>query len=398
VTSEGSDLATHNRFAATQLRVTYQRIHEALDLMVNPVTEEHEAQWLARCEERERFANAAAPGTWALERLALSASETRVLWVLVAQELSITARGHLRSLATENDIDVTADVLRRVVYGTGTSQDVARELAPSGNLRRMCLIDSIDGDNVPAHRVAIRLSSRVLAMVHGELAIDDAIRCLIAGGDRVERSLSNLVVDEVAREQVRASIGRNDGILMVVGLAGSGRRSLLVAAAREAGYEVLTIDARKLNRDRELARRELRIISRECQVLSCRPLFINLEALQGAGDVPERVDLIESEVVGSILATASQPVARRWKRSARVIEMKPIKGSERATLWLQALPEASDGDAELLSTLYPLAPALIDAVGRVAVTEAAGEPLQPEHVSKGSAPSSTIVSPVSRSV
>jgi SpoVK/Ycf46/Vps4 family AAA+-type ATPase len=57
--------------------------------------------------------------------------------------------------------------------------------------------------------------------------------------------------------------------------------------------------------------------------------------------------------------------------------------AQRASLWRRALPDASQGDADLLATLYPLAPAMIDAAGRVARSEAAGADMRPEHVGAG---------------
>ena len=53
-----------------------------------------------------------------------------------------------------------------------------------------------------------------------------------------------------------------------------------------------------------------------------------------------------------------------------ISELVPTTGAARATLWLRALPAAGVGDADILSTLYPLAPALIHAVGKVAVSAA----------------------------
>ncbi len=123
-------------------------------------------------------------------------------------------------------------------------------------------------------------------------------------------------------------------------------------------------------------------MARECQLLDRVPLLINLEALQGTSDVDDRLDLIEKTFDGRVLATA-RPVARRWVAPPTVIVLPPLSGNERAVLRSRALPEASQGDAKLLSTIYPLARALIDAVGRVAIEDARGAPLEAKHVSVG---------------
>src|SRR6185436_7874214 len=65
------------------------------------------------------------------------------------------------------------------------------------------------------------------------------------------------------------------------------------------------------------------------------------------------------------------------------IELLPPGGAARARLWRRALPAASTGDAELLSTMYPLAPALIRAAGAIAVRAAAGGEMEPRHVEAG---------------
>ncbi|MBW3609490.1 MAG: hypothetical protein KY463_14335, partial [Actinobacteria bacterium] len=58
----------------------------------------------------------------------------------------------------------------RVVYGA-VSKDAWRELGETGALRRLDLIEWIDA-SVPEHRRTLRVASRVLALVHGEVALD----------------------------------------------------------------------------------------------------------------------------------------------------------------------------------------------------------------------------------
>ncbi len=374
-----SDL--HHRFVDEQLQLTCDRIREAVALAKKGTRRDDEAAWLQLCEVRE--ASASEPSSWAIERMNLSVSEQRVLWVLIAQELSPDARMSLRDLATEDDVDVSLDVLRRVVYGSRPAVRVWDELAVTGRLRSTCLISALDGNDVPAHRIALRVSPRVLALVHGVTAVDDELMGIVVPTHSPCRPLDELVVDSAAREQTSAALRRPTGLTIISGLGGSGRRSLLSAAAHAVGVDTLTVDSRRIGQERGLAERQLRIVARECQLLGRVPLLINLEALRGTGDVDDRLELVETLFSGRVLATASSPVARRWAAPPIVIELPPLSGSERAVLWSRALPEASQGDADLLSTIYPLAPALIDAVGRVAVQEARGEPLEAKHVSLG---------------
>src|SRR5438552_1558507 len=61
------------------------------------------------------------PVSWLAERLGLSATEQRVLWVLIANELCPLARMRVRELNTEQLVDPTLDTLRRAVYGMAPS-------------------------------------------------------------------------------------------------------------------------------------------------------------------------------------------------------------------------------------------------------------------------------------
>ena len=109
----------------------------------------------------------------------------------------------------------------------------------------------------------------------------------------------------------------------------------------------------------------------------------HLDALVGAGETPDRLDLIERELAGLVVATASKPLARPWRRPPIWIELPPLTGTERATLWARAIPEASEGDAEVMSTMYSLAPAMITAAGEAAHRQAAGGELTTTHIAAG---------------
>jgi hypothetical protein len=371
--------ASYASFVQAQLRVTYQRIHEAVGRLTS-VPSDDETAWLVACAEREYTVDANA--TWPLARLGLSASETRLIWVLVAQELSPTARVQLRELSTDTEVDLTLDVLRRVVYGADPSPDAWRELSPTGRLRRDCLIDAVGAETVPSHRIAFRLSPRVLALVHGQLEVDDELSALVATRTEQLPTIGELVVDDEARGDIRASMDHS-GFTIVTGLAGTGRRSMLEAAARERGHDMLVMDARRVSTDKDVADRQARIYSRECRLMVRLPLVLNLEALEAAENVPDRVATFERVLAGPVFATSSRIIARRWRQPARTITLEPLRGSQRADLWQRALPEASAGDADLLSTLYPLAPAMIASVGAVAMEATRGAPLTPNHVSTG---------------
>ena len=200
------------------------------------------------------------PVSWLRRRLGLTASEERVVWVLIAHELCPEARRRLRALAAEDAGEPSLDVLRRVVYGARAELRTWRELSPDGALGRCCLIQRIDRDeDAPSHRMTFRVARRVLALVHGDLGVDEELAGIAErAADAV--AMDELEVDPAARDRVREHVARGSGLAVLHGRAGAGRRSLWLAAAREAGREVLVVDARRLAGDREAAERQLRVV------------------------------------------------------------------------------------------------------------------------------------------
>lgn len=324
----------------------------------------------------------ALPISWLRSRLALSATEEQVLWILIAHELDPGARNIVRHLNTENVSDPTLDALRRTVYGSLPDRTGWRELGAEGTLFRRGLVEYTEGDaSVPEHRRTLRCAPRVIALVHGEVTLDaELAHC--ATLDATCPPLEALSVGGAVATKVGAAIARA-GLVVLYGATGTGRRSLLTALATAHGHQLLQVDARALATDRVAAHRQLRIIARECVLLGRTPLVLHLEALAAVGEVPDRTDLVEQELTGLVLATSNRAPARRWRTPPTVIAMPPLTSSQRATLWQRALPEASLADADLLATMYPLAPALVDAVGAVARREATGVEMRPEHVEAG---------------
>ena len=320
------------------------------------------------------------PVAWIGERLGLSATEQQVLWVLLAQELSPIARRSIRQLNTEEVGDPTIDTIRRAVYGDEPGATVWRELGVEGKLRRCALIERSDGDpNAPLHRQLVRLAPRVLALAHGELGLDAELAAFAAIDETEVGELE--VADETRRAVARAVKG--SGIVIVRGGAGTGRRSLLVQCARAEKHRVLVVDAAAIAKDRDKAMRQLRIVARECRLLGLVPLVRGIDALAGTHEVADRMDLVESELSGLVLATTTRPIARRWRQPPVMIELPRLTGAQRAKLWGRALPPASESDREVLSTMYPLAPALIHAASAAAMRECGDAKMEPHHITAG---------------
>ncbi|HEV7557282.1 MAG TPA: hypothetical protein VGO00_17565, partial [Kofleriaceae bacterium] len=285
------------------------------------------------------------------ERLGLSPTELAIIWMLIAHEVLPTARELIRRINTEQVSDPTRDTLRRAVYGDRPSRAAWRELSSDGRLKRLALVEVVDGTG-PYHRHTFRIAGRVLAMVHGDIELDPEI-ATIAQAPLAIRRLDELQISPTTALDIARALVADPGLVIVSGRAGTGRRSVLAAVAAEHGLAVVEIDARAIALDIEAASRQLRVIARECALFDKVPLVRNLDALG------ERVDIVERELSGLVLATTSRPIVRRWRRPPTLIELPPPTGAQRAAVWSQVVPDAA---ADRFATMYPLAPALIHAV------------------------------------
>jgi len=320
------------------------------------------------------------PVSWLADRLGLTGTEQRVLWLMIANELYPPARARIRELNTEQVSDPTLDTIRCTIYGSSTSLAAWRELGEGGALRRLGLVERTDTGDVPDHRQTFKLSRRVLALVHGEVGLDPA--ATFARFDDSTIALDELEVDPATVSEVERAV-KQGGLTIVRGGIGTGRRSLIAAVVRAAGRRLLVIDGHAIAHDRATATRQLRMCARECRLFEAVPLVRNLDALAGGGEMADRLDLVEEELTGVAFATTTRALSRRWRTAPRRIEMTLLTGAQRARLWQRALPQASAGDADLLATLYPMAPALIVAAGKATMACADGGAVEPAHVEAG---------------
>src|SRR5881392_2470289 len=83
--------------------------------------------------------DASLPISWLRTRLGLTATEERVIWLLVAHELCPDTRRLVRELNSEPVFDPTLDTIRRVVYGAPTDRRAWEELGPEAPVWRLGL-------------------------------------------------------------------------------------------------------------------------------------------------------------------------------------------------------------------------------------------------------------------
>ncbi|MEO8844345.1 MAG: AAA family ATPase [Kofleriaceae bacterium] len=204
--------------------------------------------------------------------------------------------------------------------------------------------------------------------------------------DRVS-PIDKLALGELAIAEAREAMKAKRAVVIASGSPGLGRRSLLVAAAAEAGIELLEIDAKRLAKDHATLTKQLRMIARECKLLAKLPLIRNIDALVDEKD-QARVELVGTELAAELdttvfVTSGIQRPQLRWELPVISIEVKPPSSLQRATLWRELLADASEGDADYLATQYPLAPALMHAAASAALARAATKKVTPKDIEAG---------------
>ena len=288
----------------------------------------------------------------------LGDAEMQVLWLLATIELSGAE-------------PPTRERLRTLVYGASPSRAALHELGPAGTLRRLGLIERSDGGGAEVHesRQTWAIARRALAWLHGDTSLDPTLAGIARFAE--PRAIGEVAVAPATLAAAREAVRAPRAVIVATGAAGLGRRTLLAAAAHEAGIRLLEIDARRLAKD---PGPQLRAIARECRLLGRAPLVAHLDRAEVADAVGRE---LAPELDGPIFVTA-QRAAVRWDRPAIVVELAAPSSAQRAALWRAALPEASASDADHLATQYPLTPALIHHAAAATRARASGRKLRPD--------------------
>lgn len=393
-----------------QLELTRGRIRFALDHRERRANGEHGLpEWPPEFAAAERHieervaasidAGAELPLAWLSTRLELGSDALRLIWVCLAHELDPVARGMLRQLNTETSADPTTDTLRIVAFGPYAHAAASRLLAPNSMLVRTGLIERADSDATASdHRKTWKVARRLVALAHGDESLDPELHRFATIPDDAEPiGIGGLgvEVDPAIIPKLTTAMQSNRGAagtIVVQGPRGVGRRSLLRIAADSSCIDLLEVDLRHLSANPSQARAQLVALARECRLLRRIPLLRDLDMLvategteERAVVSTERLALAMRELEGLlILATTSRVIPGNILHKPLIVEPAALNSVQRALLWSRALPSISDRDADLLATMYPIAPALIDAaasVARAQLTE--GDALDPAHIRVG---------------
>jgi len=319
--------------------------------------------------ERVRPFASDVPATWLRSRLGLSATEEQILWLVITCEVTDLARTTLLALSAERYVDPTISLIQRVVFGAAPTLEGWREVGPEGRLFRLGLLVRTDdgGSRISEHRQTVRVASRVRALALG----DRGVCADLPAASLVETSapLADIVVSSDIVERLSAQLTNSTSFVVVAGARGTGRATLLRAAAVDQGYRILEVALDRLPVDAGGLADALRAVAREAQLLGCAVLLRDLEVLRSASsESEERLRILESELIarihGPILATAAPRTPRlRCSRPVITLELRSLVAEQRALLWSRAIPGCGENDLEVLSGRYSFAPSVIVAVG-----------------------------------
>jgi SpoVK/Ycf46/Vps4 family AAA+-type ATPase len=352
---------------------------------------DHEAQIEARLAATRA---ARGPLAWDFLRttLGLSRTEQRALWVLVAVEISARHRQLGRYLSNDaarvhSDIGLVA----ATVYRDADARPyLVHEVAGDGRLHLHRLIEHVPtgADVRPFLLRPLRVSTRVIELVHGRVTLDREVATLgtlaaphpgplqwIGPIERVDEMRG--VVGELARKSERGEAG---AVLVLAGPQGAGKRTLIAAIAGELGRGMLQVRMDLLPTDREEAERLGRAIARETALFGAVLVLVGLDALVHDERDAARLAGLDRALRDApipVVATMASPRVRAPALARGVIRFDvPVPTeTERIEIWQQVLPRhdvGADFKLENIAARYPLTGGQIEQTAAAASTLARG--------------------------
>jgi ATP-dependent 26S proteasome regulatory subunit len=321
----------------------------------------------------------------------LTPTEQRVLWVLIAVEVSARLRQLMRYLVNEST-RVHADVglLELLVYATPQTRDqLIHELSPDGRLARYRLVEPIGGrrtqDEAPFLMRPLKVNGRVIELVHGVVRLDREVADVAALLQSLPPHDALLLPDSLkgeTTELVRSAIetaasGLAAPAIVLTGADGTGRRSLIFGAARQFDCAVLQVACDRLPSDAGELARMTRALLREAILFHAVPVLVGADVLAGdiEGGRPDRSAVIDRELqgfAGPLAATSTRRDSRPIALSRGIVMIDvPMPGeAARAELWRRAIGPDHKLDLDRAAARYPISGGLILRAAESAIAHA----------------------------
>jgi hypothetical protein len=322
---------------------------------------------------------------------ALTPTEQRALLILLAVEVNPRLRQLMRYLVNESTrIHADIGLLELLVYNAPQTRDgLVREMSADGRLFRYRLIEAIGGrraqDESPFLLRPVKVNGRVIELMHGVVRLDREIADVATLVQSLPSHDALLMPDTIKRETAEllrnaladAERGAPSPAIVLTGAEGSGRRSLIYGAVRQANCEVLQVACDRLPDDAVELTRIARALVREAILFHAVPLFHNVDVLNGDAEAgrADRVGHLNRELTafaGPITATVSRKDSRpvALSRGLVFVDVPPPGEGARAELWRRALGPVRVADLDRAAARYPVAGGVIMRAADAAMTHA----------------------------
>ena len=325
---------------------------------------------------------------------ALTPTEQRALWILIAIEINPPLRQLMRYLVNEAT-RVYADVglLQLLVYSSETTRELMlHELAPSSRLFRYRIVESLGSrrqqEDSPFLLRPLKIHPRIIELVHGLVRLDRELTEIAVLLPSLSPHEVLVLPDEIKRETTQlvrnaldaATHGLASSAIVLSGPEGAGRKSLLHGAARAAGCGVLQIACDRLASDPETLQREVRGLLREAALFHAMPLFDRLDTLaanpdSGRGDRSSIIDRELADFLGPVAGTCGRGDTRPivLSRGLVMIDVPMPTEAGRAQIWQRALSVAPGAfDPDRAAARYPITGGLNMKAAESAIAHARG--------------------------
>ncbi len=293
------------------------------------------------------------------EELGLSGAALDILLVIAAPAIHGEVARLYGILANDPGRAIVDQLLvEQVLAGRVNRHDVAAELHPRAPLVALGIVEM--RSSRPRPFTGLEIDAVILARLRGEppeLGATPTLRT--ADRDLASLELAPGVV--VAAVDALARAGRPARIA-VRGRAGTGRRTLLAAIAREANRALGVIDTAQLPRDADRFGRALQLALRRTQLAGLLPVVRGIDEV--VFDERDGADLAHEVLAGhpGPIAVISPPgVSPPFPVGHVVIDLPALSETARAGVWQRALAPTSYWlrDAAALAARYRVGPGVV---------------------------------------
>lgn len=315
----------------------------------------------------------------------LTATEQRVLWVLLTLEVDAHVRSLMRYLVNEaNRVHADIGLLQLLVYsGPNTRYGLIRETTEDAPLFHYRLVEYIGTrrqvEDAPLLNKPVRVNRRVLELVHGIVRLDREVAPLaellptppswdrMIGVDAHKHRLLELLRPALDAPAATGQDARPVPAVVLVGTSGVGRKSLVYGAARALECAALRVECARLPTDTDTLERIARALLREAILFRAVPVLEDVHLLAadpGAGRIDrmstfDRVAL--TPFAGPVAATCARTDARpvAIARGMVMIDISVPSEADRSHLWQRALGPQIALDPAHAAARYPIAGGII---------------------------------------